>query len=346
MSAVTDVYRSIRSGAAPAAKSLLFRTGAMGVLRAVRPSDGLAILRYHAICRPDAGYASPDICVSPQAFERHAAYLARRYRVLALPEAVRQLRHKRSPGRNAVAITFDDGYRDNLAAAKVLSRYGLTATFYITAGCVDGRQPFWPAELRYLVGAIEEPSVELNANGRRIALPLRTAADRQDAVARLTRLFKSVRISVRERLRESLRELAPGAATPQVMLSWADVCELAAMGMTIGAHTLTHANLPSAGPDAREEIAASRRLLEQTLGVPVTMFSYPNGGAERYYTLEIQRFVREAGFEAATTSRNGVASAESDPFALERIRVSERLEDLAFALEVERFAFRPVGGRG
>lgn len=341
-----NIYRSIRRGVAPVAKSLLFKSGALGALRAARPSDRLAILRYHAICPHDAGYASPDICVSPEAFERHVAYLARRYRVLRLSDAVRDLRKRRSPGANAVAITFDDGYRDNLAAAKVLNRYGLTATFYITAGCVDGAQPFWPAELRYLVAAIAEPEIELDANGRRLVLSLRTEADRRSAVARLTKTFKSVRIQVRDRLRESLRRIARAGAVPQVMLTWAEVRELAAMGMTIGAHTLTHANLPSAGPDAREEIAGARRLLQEAIGAPVTMFSYPNGGAERYCPPAIQRLVRDAGFEAATTSANGFASAESDPFTLERIQVSERLADLAFALEVERFAFRPAPRQG
>jgi hypothetical protein len=72
------------------------------------------------------------------------------------------------------------------------------------------------------------------------------------------------------------------------------------------------------------------------------MFSYPNGGAERYMTPEIARIVREVGFAAATTSWNGFAGPDSDLFALERVQVKERLEDLVFALEVERFAFRPA----
>ena len=43
----------------------------------------------------------------------------------------------------------------------------------------------------------------------------------------------------------------------------------------------------------------------------------------------------------ATTSRNAFAGPGSDLYALERIEVEERLEDLIFALEVERFAFKP-----
>jgi hypothetical protein len=77
------------------------------------------------------------------------------------------------------------------------------------------------------------------------------------------------------------------------------------------------------------------------MGEPITMFSYPNGGAERYFTPELQKIVMRAGYRAAVTSRNGFASAASDPFGLERVQVAERLDDLLFALEVERFAFRP-----
>jgi hypothetical protein len=71
------------------------------------------------------------------------------------------------------------------------------------------------------------------------------------------------------------------------------------------------------------------------------MFSYPNGGADRYLTADVQQAVREAGYLAATTSRNGFAGKQSDLFGLERIQVQERLEDLVFSLEVERFVLKP-----
>ena len=127
------------------------------------------------------------------------------------------------------------------------------------------------------------------------------------------------------------------------MLRWQDIAEMQRLGMTIGAHTLTHPNLPNAGlADARREIAGSKARLERELGTRVTMFSYPNGGAERYMTTEIAALVRESGFESATTSWNGLAGPQSDLFALERVQVAERLADLVFALEVERFAFKPA----
>ena len=72
------------------------------------------------------------------------------------------------------------------------------------------------------------------------------------------------------------------------------------------------------------------------------MFSYPNGGAERYLTPEVQQVVQEVGFEAATTSRNAFAGRASDLYALERIEVEESLHELIFALEVERFVLTPA----
>ena len=341
---VAAFVRALRSAAAPTAKTMLLRCGAFQAIRAAAPSRKLAILRYHAICGPEGyAYASPEICISPEAFAHHARYLAQHYRVLPLPDAVEALRNGQTLPANAVALTFDDGYADNFAAARVLNRHGISGSFYLTAGCLDGGQPFWPSEIRYLIGAIRDERIVLDAGCESVALRVDSEAEKGNAVRQLTKLFKSRSIPVRERFRDELRRAAGNPPLPRFMLTWDQVREMHRLGMTIGAHTVTHPNLPSAGlAEATREIHGCRERLEREVESPVTMFSYPNGGAERYYTPELQRVVSEAGFAAATTSRNGFADRNSDPFGLERLEVEERLEDLIFALEVERFAFRPA----
>ena len=338
------VFRELRASAAPLAKSALLRLGGYAALRRVLPSRQLAILRYHAICGPEGyAYADPGICITPPNFARHVAYLAREYNVLRLDDAVRALRAGTALPPNAVAITFDDGYADNLQAAHILHRYGLSATFYITAGCLHGEQPFWPAELRYLVRALPADRLILRAGEAELEVDASSEARRAAAVRRLTKTFKAHSIPVREELRRQLRTAAGNVPMPRVMLTWDEVREMHALGMTIGSHTVTHPNLPNAGmPAARQELTDSRARLEREIGAPVTMFSYPNGGAERYLTPEVQRVVREAGYAAATTSRNAFARRDSDLYALERIEVEESLQELVFALEVERFAFKPA----
>ena len=335
----------IRRDTAPAAKRLLFNLGAYEALRRVKPSASLAILRYHAVCGPEGHvYVDPDICVTPEAFERHVEYFTSCYRVIPLPEAIAYLRDGKSLPPNALAITFDDGYADNLPAARLLHKHGVSATFYITAGCLSDEAPFWPSEIRQLVARVPGPVIRLAGAGADVVFRSDTPAERRVAVRGLSKLFKAHPIPVRERLRDELRAAAGGGAVASCMLTWDELREMHALGMTIGAHTVTHPNLPSAGlDDARVEITGSKARLESELGARVTMFSYPNGGAERYMTPEIATLVRQAGFEAATTSWNGFASANSDLFALERVQVTERLEELTFALEIERFAFKPSG---
>lgn len=336
--------RSLRAAAAPFAKTALLRTGGYATLRRLAPSRRIAILRYHAICGDEgAEYADPSICISPAAFEQHVRYLAANYRVLPLDEAVRRLASGSRLPANAVAITFDDGYADNLEAARTLNRHGLSATFFITAGCLAGEQPFWLSEIRQLLFSMPDGPVRLAAPGVTLELTLGDQPSRQAATRTLTRVIKSHPIPVREALRDQLRQAAGAPVRDGYMLTWEQLAEMQRLGMIVGAHTLTHPNLPSAGGrDAHAEIAGSKARLEQELGTSVTLFSYPNGGAERYYTPDLQRMVKECGFEAALTSRNGFAGPSSDLYALERIEVEERLEDLVFALEVERFAFAPA----
>lgn len=335
--------RHLRAAAAPLAKTALLYVGGYATLRRLAPSDGLAILRYHAVCGTEGHeYADPSICVTPANFEQHVAYLTQRYSVVRLEDAARMLRDHIPLPANAVAMTFDDGYADNLAAARTLARYGASATFYITAGCLAGGEPFWPVEIRYLVRALPAKHYEVSAGPAQVQIDATTSEGRRAAVKRLTEAFKGHPVPVRDALRERLRGLAGAVEVPRVMLTWDEVREMHRLGMTIGSHTLTHPNLPNAGlTAARRELVESKALIEAELGASVTMFSYPNGGAERYCTPELKHIVAEAGFEAATTSRNAFATRASDVYALERIQVEQRLADLVFALEIERFALKP-----
>jgi peptidoglycan/xylan/chitin deacetylase (PgdA/CDA1 family) len=116
------------------------------------------VLAYHTVGRYDALLPS-GIGLSPEAFAAHLDHLAGR--VVPLEAAL--------AGRG-IAITFDDGYADNLAhAVPELARRGMPATFFVTAGLVDGRMPLdhrtlpmvSAAELRTLAAA---PGIEIGSH--------------------------------------------------------------------------------------------------------------------------------------------------------------------------------------
>ena len=244
--------RRLRHALAPAARHWFLKSGASRAWRAVAPSHDLGILRYHAVIDPaNCWYASPGICLHPADFESHVRYLASHYRVLSLPDAVGALRQGKSLPPNSLAITFDDGYADNLEAARTLHRYGLSATFYLTAGCIGGKEPFWPSEVRYLLARLDVEAGNLSARGRSVDLARRPDGGWTQTARAVNVLFKSVTIPEREALRSQLRALTAADPMPSPMLTWDQVREMRALGMTIGSHTMTHPNLPNAGLPGR-----------------------------------------------------------------------------------------------
>ncbi len=102
-------------------------------------------------------------------------------------------------------------------------------------------------------------------------------------------------------------------------LSWPELKELARVpGCEIGAHGLTHARLDSAD-DARlsRELSESRRRLEEALGRPVTVMTWPHGAA----SARTADAARAAGFVRAGCSLYGSNGPDRNPLLLKRTEI-------------------------
>jgi peptidoglycan/xylan/chitin deacetylase (PgdA/CDA1 family)/SAM-dependent methyltransferase len=100
----------------------------------------LPILMYHGV-RREAPASLARFCTPPELFERQLAFLKRHgYVSIPVERWVSALSAEDGivPGR-AVALTFDDGYRDFLTEAwPLLQRYGFSATVFVVTECVGG----------------------------------------------------------------------------------------------------------------------------------------------------------------------------------------------------------------
>ena len=102
-------------------------------------------------------------------------------------------------------------------------------------------------------------------------------------------------------------------------LTWPQLRQMAADGITIGAHTVGHPDLTLLSrADAAMEIRESKLALEKELGRPVLFFAYPSGR----YNQAVVEMVKAAGYEAAVTVNYGLWHAPENPFTLDRVRVS------------------------
>jgi peptidoglycan/xylan/chitin deacetylase (PgdA/CDA1 family) len=100
------------------------------------------------------------------------------------------------------------------------------------------------------------------------------------------------------------------------LMDVAQVREWLAAGHEIGSHTLTHPYLTRLSPpQAREEITASKKKLEDLFGVAIKHFCYPYGD----WNKQTRDLVLEAGYRTACTTDFGVNTSETPPGSLLRI---------------------------
>lgn len=119
------------------------------------------------------------------------------------------------------------------------------------------------------------------------------------------------------------------AGTPlDRMLTWAQVRELAAAGIEIGAHSHSHPELDQLADAAlREELRLGRTLLEDCIGAPVRTLAYPFG----YSTPRVRHAARAAGYRCAAAVRNIRASSSDDIFMLPRLTIRRSTDSSTFA---------------
>jgi peptidoglycan/xylan/chitin deacetylase (PgdA/CDA1 family) len=339
--------RPLRTAASTAFKTFWHHAGVARLARGLRGAHG-AILRYHSVTddeRATLAYLDRGLMVTASAFRAQLRFVRRHYTVVPLDDLVDRIHAGRSLPPRAVAITFDDGYLDNYTHAyRLLRAEGLPATFYVTTGAIDGGPPLWTAKLRYMVRTTTRARVTLPA-------PLGGEVELDGEGARQA-LFTSLIVGLKnvpgERRGRLVEELAVALGVTDfsplagIMMTWSQLREMSGNGMTVGAHTVSHPNLPRTEfEEAAREVCGSRDAIAERLGVPVAHFSYPNGRGASHVNERVREIVRRAGFRSAVTSLAGCVRVGADPWGLRRVGVYNRHRDLrSFSLDVERARLR------
>jgi peptidoglycan/xylan/chitin deacetylase (PgdA/CDA1 family) len=304
------------------------------------------ILLYHRIADPEI---DPHLlCVSPQHFAEHLAVLTHHYTPLSLQQCVAGMDQGRLPRRAAV-ITFDDGYADNLYAAKpLLERHGFPASLFITTGQISNPREFWWDELEkvFLQPGTLPQQLEMEIGGHTHLWNLDGATQYTEEQFRAhctKQTDDNLPPNPRFELFHSIHKLLQGlpsdlrTAKMDALLKWSGASrearpsyralsaqELATLAKTslvdFGGHTVTHSHLPEQEPAVqREEIHGSKTALEQLIGRAVHSFSYPYG----FYSNPTIELVRQAGYSSACTCSEQPTGYESDLYQLPRFMVRD-----------------------
>lgn len=255
------------------------------------------ILLYHSVI-PD-GSPMERICIGqalPQsAFESQIRWLADRHRIVSLAEYIEGWSSPSFRETEAVALTFDDGFRTTFQCiSPFLVKSNIPATIFVTTSHLDHGELLWFSYLKALCFEQQYKVAEVDGS----ILPLQTLRQRSKAWGELRKIASECgdpvsfcrSLAYRYPIDSGVVDHYRGMSNEQ----------LVAVGKSslidLGAHTVHHAFLSQMSKEAQQrEIFESKRDLSIRVGKPVRYFAYPSGDYNRD-TLEL---VQEAGYEAS-----------------------------------------------
>lgn len=315
-----------------------YHTGLTTLVARCSRTPRLTILALHNVEDPPATDFLPADMKTPQAlFDRLVSVLTRRFPTYTAAEGVKALTEGRLRGP-AVAITLDDGYRDNLRAAlPILTKHGAKGTVFVEAGAVGDRTLSWTHAYFWIVNHrgfefFLERYRALSKDADAIRKLEGEARAGGDLRYHLKRILKyEADPADRDRVCREILVEAGGDATAivnELYLTPDGVRALDRAGVEIGGHTVSHpilARLTDA--EVEREIVEGRRRLERWLGHPIETFAYPWGrrwdyDARAVAVLERERFVAGLSMDPGTNplgshryhlKRYGVDSGVSIP---------------------------------
>jgi peptidoglycan/xylan/chitin deacetylase (PgdA/CDA1 family) len=260
-------------------------------------------------------------------FESQLRFLIQYFEVVALEEIVSQALGNSRRRVGLVALTFDDGLRNNYTIAyPILRSLGLPATFYVCPGMIGGPRSLWTYEVRTRLARVKPEDRKKFSEW--------ASYQGGNDIDAIVAWMKSIPVPVRERVEEEIRGLTPDFRFSEEeherfdLMNWAELAALDPTIATIGSHGLSHADLTQVDPDRlEEELSASRRTLEVRLGRPICHFSYPNGS----YNETVLRQVRKSYQSAVTVNWGGIGPGD-DAFTLKRIETDFDLPSFAWRL--------------
>jgi peptidoglycan/xylan/chitin deacetylase (PgdA/CDA1 family) len=323
--ATPDRDVSVRSLARHACYAAARRLGVWTAVRRALCAQRVTILTYHAVVREPL--AIPDSCFLDEAsFAAQIDYLQRHFDLIPLSAVARRLDDGTRPDRPAIAITFDDGYQNNVEVAwPWLRRAGVPATIFLATDFVGSDDLIWSWRLLRALAGTTVTAVQWEGT----TIPLDTTTARRQAMRVLVNSLKRMpQPRLLETMRPLLRALGDDperpveSGSPFRMIERTAVRELAQSGLIdFGAHTCSHAILSVLSDEEQEhEVRGSLAAVGGLTGRACTLFAYPNGRAEDYSPATVD-LLRRCGVTAAVTTIKAPLDRAADPLQLPRLGV-------------------------
>lgn len=283
----------------------------------------LWVLMYHRILPAQDARSlaeEPGMCVTPEVFAMHLAQLRHYFTPMFLSDWVAKSRRGETLPARACAVTFDDGWHDNLEyALPLLTQAQVPATLFAVAEKIGTDFQFWPNLVASLLlqGALPQLCEQPIFQALQEAIPALSAGVNRERLALAIQFLKRYPDRDIFTALEQLNWRSLAASMPRALMDWDELKHMQDSGwVEIGSHTCTHRRLTSALDESqlRYEIQHSQSLLQERLGRAVNLFCFPNGD----YSPAALQIVEET-YQAAVTTQRGIVQLGQKLHELTRI---------------------------
>ncbi len=286
-----------------------------------------------------------QLAVSPENFDSHLTILKKHFQVVSLEEMITNLK-KLPLGRRMVAITFDDGFKDNFDnAAPVLQKHKLPTTFFIATGLIGTNNMFWWDALLHIFLATEKlpGTLQINISGRDFNYALDTEAllsdtarqqingwnherpipnKRVDLYFKIWEQLKALTMNERDKIITELKQWAGGDYSSPAFSGVMNIDQLQQLNnnplFRIGAHTVNHPALAlQSETEQAFELNESKRVLQGWLMKSVKSVAYPYGN----YNAVTLSLATAAGFKIGVSTEEKLAERGSKLLEMPRYQV-------------------------
>ena len=249
------------------------------------------------------------------------AYLARNFRVLSLGAILQRIKQGLEIEPYTIAITFDDGYRDNFTHAHpILKKYRLPATLFVATGYIGANRAMWNDRVSWAFKQTDRQDFKLEIGNHQFNFSLCSTEDRISSLDILLEKLKTLADSEKNRIVDFVAGelIAETVRLPRLMLNWSELRQLGEEGWEFGSHTVNHVILSRANNAVvTRELRESKKTLEKELQQQIVLFAYPNG-KQSDFDLSTKELACDAGYEAAATTVDGFNRTETDLFEIHR----------------------------
>lgn len=268
-------------------------------------------------------------------YEKVLTVLKNYFQFVSLDDAVAMIAGEKPAKPYCAVLTFDDGYKNNVTTAlPVLQKYHLPATFFLPTSFIGSNKVFWFDALDYTTQHCTTKPFDLSIGEDSFSFDMKNRQEMKEQFRRFLYQYnhsQSNDLSWQTDILSQIDswQIDSGLDYSSILnhdprtakMTWMDVEEAYASGVSIGSHSVGHLKLGTLdNPQIKEQLQHSKEDIESHLKTQCDYVSYPNGN----YNDRVVQIAAECGYKAALTTEIGLNAIGCDLYRLRRVSLPLR----------------------